>query len=85
MKREYVTTLNCIDGRVQLPLIHWVLVNNKVEYTDMITVPGIDGVLADKNNGIHDILEKIDISRNVHLTDQIFITGHHGCLANPVK
>lgn len=85
MKREFVTTLNCIDGRVQLPVIQWIMDNNNVKYTDMITLPGMDGILADKNSNIQDILEKITVSRNVHLTDQIFIVGHHDCLANPVN
>jgi hypothetical protein len=55
MKREFVTTLNCIDGRVQLPVIRWIMAYYEVKYTDMITAPGMDGILADKNS---DILEK---------------------------
>jgi hypothetical protein len=84
MLREFVTCLNCIDGRVQLPVINWIISNYEVKYADMITAPGMDGLLADSNN-VEDILEKITVSRNVHSTDHIFIVGHYNCLANPVN
>jgi hypothetical protein len=50
MKREFVTCLNCIDGRVQLPAIHWIKANYEVKYIDMINTPGMDGILADRNS-----------------------------------
>ena len=84
MKTQFVTCLNCIDGRVQIPVINWIITNYDVEYVDMITAPGIDGLMADRGNNIKDILEKISISKKVHSTNQIFIVGHHNCLANPV-
>jgi len=84
MLREFVTCLNCIDGRVQLPVINWVMKNYEVKYIDTITAPGMDGILVD-NNDIVDILEKINLSRSFHFTDHIFIVGHHNCLANPVE
>lgn len=84
MLREFVTCLNCMDGRVQLPVIKWILSNYEVKYADMITAPGMDGLLADSND-ISDILEKISVSRSVHATDHIFVVGHYNCLANPVN
>ena len=48
MKSEFVTCLNCIDGRVQLPIINWITTNYDVKYVDMITAPGIDGLMVDK-------------------------------------
>jgi carbonic anhydrase len=84
MKTEFVTCLNCIDGRIQLPVINWIIKNYSVKHVDMITAPGIDSILADTDN-IKDILEKISTSKKVHSTNQIFIVGHHDCLANPVK
>jgi len=50
----------------------------------MITSPGVDGLISDKMNNIQDILEKINVSKEGHSTNQIFIVGHHDCLANPV-
>ena len=83
MLREFVTCLNCMDGRVQLPVINWILSNYEVKYADMITAPGMDGLLADSDD-ISDILEKISVSRTVHATDHIFVVGHYNCLTNPV-
>ncbi len=51
----------------------------------MITAPGMDALLSDTDNNIEDILKKLTISKKVHSTDQIFIVGHHDCLANPVE
>ncbi|MDD3985496.1 MAG: hypothetical protein PHY59_06375 [Methanobacterium sp.] len=84
MKSRFVTCLNCIDGRVQLPVIQWIMENYDVEYVDMITTPGMDGILSDNNSNIDDIQKKIKLSITVHLTSYIFIIGHHKCLANPV-
>jgi hypothetical protein len=84
MVKEFVTCLNCIDGRVQLPVINWILKNYDVKYVDMITAPGVDGILANRNNNVEDIFEKVTFSIDGHSTDIIFIVGHHDCLANPV-
>jgi len=85
MKTEFATCLNCIDGRVQLPVINWILENYNVKYVDMITAPGVDGILADKNNDVEYIFEKLTFSNDGHSTNLIFIVGHHDCLANPVE
>ena len=84
MKSEFVTCINCIDGRVQLPVINWILNNYDVKYVDMITSPGVNGVLADKNSDVADIFDKLTFSNDGHSTELIFIVGHHDCLANPV-
>ncbi len=84
MKSEFVTCINCIDGRVQLPVINWILNNYDVKYVDMITSPGVNGVLADKNSNVADIFDKLTFSNDGHSTNLIFIVGHHDCLANPV-
>jgi Putative carbonic anhydrase len=39
----FATCLNCIDGRVQIPVIEWITRNKGFKYVDMITKPGIDG------------------------------------------
>jgi hypothetical protein len=84
MEPKYVTCLNCIDGRVQLPIIHWITKNYRVDFVDMITEPGMDGILADENINLDEILLKVDTSRNAHNTNEIFVVGHFDCVANPV-
>jgi hypothetical protein len=84
MTTKFVTCLNCIDGRVQLPVIKWIMENYGVEYVDMITAPGMDRILSNENNNLEDIQEKVKLSNEGHSTSRIFIVGHHDCLANPV-
>ena len=85
MQSEFVTCLNCIDGRTQLPVIHWIKENYGVEYVDMITEGGIVGCLADKSFNIDNILNKVSISIDQHGSEHIFIVGHDDCAGNPVN
>lgn len=80
----FATCLNCMDGRVQLPVINWIVENYNIKYVDMITKPGIDGFLANKDSNIHDIVKNAEISVDVHDTKNIFIVGHYDCAGNPV-
>lgn len=84
MEPKYATCLNCIDGRAQLPVIKWGTDNYPVDFVDMITEPGMNGVLANENSNLDDILKKVDISREVHKTTEIFVVGHYDCAANQV-
>jgi len=83
---KFVTCLNCIDGRVQLPVINWIMNNYDVDYVDMITEAGMDGILSNKkHSNIDGLLKKIDISLNKHHSSAIFIVGHHDCSGNQVN
>jgi len=73
-----------MDGRVHLPVIQWIKENYEVEYVDLITEPGIDGILADFNSDINDIINKLEISVDKHESKYIFIGGHYDCLGHPV-
>ncbi|HIH69534.1 MAG TPA: hypothetical protein HA299_02765 [Methermicoccus shengliensis] len=70
-----------MDGRVQLPVIHWIKENYAVDYVDMITEAGMDGVLVDEN---YSNMDRIDISLTKHNSNIIFIVGHHDGGGNPV-
>ena len=75
-----------MDGRVQEPVIYWIKENYKVDFVDMITEAGMDGVLTGKNSdSIAKIFKKINISlKREGSINTIFIVGHHDCLGNPV-
>lgn len=73
-----------MDGRVQTPVINWIKENYSVDYIDMITEPGIDGILASENRDINPILLKIKISIEKHDSDILFLVGHYDCAGNPV-
>ncbi len=83
---KFATCLNCVDGRVQLPVICWIKKNYGADYVDMITEPGMDGVLSDENwNGLDSLMKKTDISlQRAGNLKMIFIVGHYDCLGNPV-
>ena len=81
---RFAACLNCIDGRVQLPVIHWIKDNYDVDYVDMITEPGMNGILADERYPIENILKKIDVSVKKHGSGQVFVVGHHDCAGNSV-
>ena len=84
MDHQRVVCLNCIDGRVQLPVILWIKDNFNVDHVDLITEPGMDGFLANKENSIQDIVRKIRISIESNSAEIIFIVGHYDCKGNPV-
>ncbi len=83
--KKFATCLNCMDGRVQFPVIHWIQDKYNIEFVDMITEAGMDGILAEYKTSISDnLLKKIDISLNLHNSDLIFIVGHYDCGGNSV-
>ena len=83
---KFATVINCMDGRVQIPVIEWMRKNFGVEYVDMITEPGPDKILAE-NSGetvINRLKLKTEISVHVHGSKVIAIAGHFDCAGNPV-
>ena len=82
---KFGTALNCIDGRVQLPVIEFLRRRFDVESIDMITEAGIDKIFAENKNKtkIKSILERIDISIQEHNSEGIAVVGHSSCAGNP--
>ena len=82
---KFGTCLNCMDGRVQLPVIQWIQKEYGLDYIDMITEAGMDGLLARDDVDITNIIEKINISLDKHNSGMIFIVGHFDCAGNAVE
>lgn len=83
---SFATSINCIDGRVQMPIQSWIKEKYHVDYVDAITEPGCDKVFAEKNvEKIESIKYKAMISINAHSSKLIVVSGHHDCAANPVS
>ena len=78
------TCLNCMDGRVQLPVINWIKANYPVDFVDVITEAGMDGVLA-KQEDITEILRSIKVSVVLNHSTRLFVIGHYDCRGNPVE
>jgi len=84
-RKGFATAVNCIDGRVQIPVIQWTRDHFAVEWVDLITEPGADKVVAEGLPGrIDAIKQKVSLSVTRHDSHVVAIAGHHDCLANPV-
>jgi carbonic anhydrase len=84
--KRFVTAINCMDGRVQEPLIKWAKKEFGVDFVDMINEPGPDLVLLTEDKKFFDyIIKKIKISTDKHGSKTLIIAGHHDCAGNPVE
>jgi len=85
-QRAFATAINCMDGRIQLPVIQHVRETRGVDYVDMITEPGPDGILGDKKDDalIESIRRRVEISVRKHGSRYVAIVAHHDCAGNPV-
>jgi len=82
----FATSINCIDGRIQLPISNWIKQKYSVDYVDVITHPGSDKIIGEKNiEGISEIKSKTLVSINAHNSKLVVISGHHDCAGNPVS
>ncbi|VAV82810.1 hypothetical protein MNBD_DELTA01-1766 [hydrothermal vent metagenome] len=81
--KTFATALNCIDGRIQLPVIKQVQELSGAEYVDMITETGIDRLLTDEAFR-KTIQQKMDISIEKHGSKFIAVVAHYDCAGNPV-
>lgn len=76
------TCLNCMDGRVQFPVLEWIKTTYPVDYVDVITEAGMDGVLSGQQD-ISEIMRSIAVSVNVNKSTRLFVVGHYDCRGNP--
>lgn len=83
---RFAACVCCMDGRIQLPLIHFIRDRFGVRYVDIITEPGPIQYLAERKN--HSVLEtirkRLHISVDIHGSEVIAVSGHFDCAGNPV-
>ncbi len=84
---SFYTVVNCMDGRVQLPVINYIMDRFGVDYVDSITEPGPNRLMAQDADSVvvRGILEKISISLHRHKSRGVALVGHHDCAGNPSK
>ncbi|MBN2226445.1 MAG: hypothetical protein JW763_03690 [candidate division Zixibacteria bacterium] len=81
----FVTAVNCMDGRTQLPIIEYMTKRYGVDYVDMVTEPGPIKFLAENDEAtVASIRRRIEISVNKHGSKVCAIIGHDDCGGNPV-
>ena len=85
-KGKFGTVINCMDGRVQLPLINWMKNKYGLDYIDMITEPGPDKMLSQgRPDQVESIKSRIKISVNAHGSQIILVAAHDDCAGDPVS
>jgi len=82
---KFCTAINCMDGRIQLPVIQYLCKRFSVEWVDSITEPSPNLILSEKKDNllVQTILRRLDISVNKHKSVGIAIIGHYDCAGNP--
>ncbi|MFC1792777.1 carbonic anhydrase [Planctomycetota bacterium] len=82
---SFCTVINCMDGRIQLPVIKYLQERFNVDYVDSITEPGPNLILAQQINInlVESIFNRIKISVDHHGSVGIAVAGHYGCAGNP--
>jgi carbonic anhydrase len=82
---KFCAAINCMDGRVQLPVINYSKERFKVSYVDSITEPGPNLILAKQSDkvAIQSIILRVKISVEKHKSVGIAIVGHYDCSGNP--
>lgn len=83
--KRFATAINCMDGRVQIPVIEWLKRQYGVDYVDMITEPGPERLLAEDKDrtSIESIQKCLEISITRHNSKLVAIVAHHDCAGNP--
>ena len=82
---RFCTAINCMDGRVQLPVIQYLQDRFGVGYVDVVTEPGPNRILAEESDGVAlaSIERRVKISVEDHQSVGIAVVGHHDCAGNP--
>ncbi len=86
-KGKFGTAVNCMDGRVQMPVIEWLKQEFGLDYVDVITEPGPNKILAENQDriAIESIKRRVSISVTKHGSKVIAIVGHYDCAGNPAE
>lgn len=83
---SFLTTINCIDGRVHPPVTQWMHQQFDVDYIDRITVAGPDRVLTTASDAELAVIRRhLEISITVHGSHVLTVVGHYDCAGNPVS
>ena len=85
MDFKFGTAINCIDGRTQEPVIDFMKQTYNIDGVDMVTFPGVDGVISNGENSdkIALIRNAVSISIEKHRSRIIAVVGHFDCAGNP--
>lgn len=85
MAAQFGTTLTCIDGRIQRPLVDFLTTRFGVAHIDKVTKAGMIKHLTPAYDPITNlIVDDLETSLKAHGSTQIALVAHHDCAGNPV-
>jgi len=84
---SFCTAINCMDGRVQESVTHFLRARFAAQYVDMVTEPGPSRILAERveRHVIGSMLNRVSISLDKHQSRGIALIAHEDCAGNPVS
>lgn len=84
---KFCAVINCMDGRVQIPVISYLKKRFQVDFVDTITEPGPNLILSEQKNtaAIESIVHRVKISVEMHKAVAVAVVGHHDCAGNPTS
>lgn len=79
------TVINCIDGRVQYPVMDFLKKSYDMSYFDAATEAGPLKILTERTDKcrLFSLKEQIQTSLEVNGSKFIAVVGHHDCRGNP--
>ena len=85
--KKFATVINCMDGRVQAPVVKWIISKFAADFVDVVTEPGPNKILSENKDIalIESIKKRVGISVDKHHSTIVVIVGHFDCAGNPVN
>lgn len=82
---SFCTAINCMDGRIQLPVNTYLRDRLGVDYVDTVTEPGPVQFLANapECDVTRSILRRVNVSIDKHGSTYVAIIAHADCAGNP--
>lgn len=80
------TVINCIDGRVQIPVLKYLEENFGPQFFDSCTEAGPLKILTERKEScrVHSLKKQLGVSIEKHGSKLIAVVGHHDCAGNPL-
>jgi len=85
--KQFGTSISCMDGRVQLPVIEHMRTKYGLDYVDMVTEAGPIRILSESRESAiaESIRSRVAVSITKHNSELITVVGHYDCAGNPIE
>jgi hypothetical protein len=89
---SFCTVINCMDGRVQLPVLEFMKKRFQVDFVDSVTEAGPVRLFANKPSAAasaaderlrESVLSRVLVSTHAHASKALALVAHAECAGNP--